>query len=108
MQDVEVNKGRESSEPSLLYKKNIPLEEIAIVEVQEVPQRKEIPKNKTVKPRITGIVTQGEVEDVPKTHVEIGITEIGKLDITDFEKTLLESRRRGAERMNSVRKVFRF
>ena len=91
--------------------------DIGRIVIEEIPAEKDetlkhdvLPKD--VKSKRTDVtVTRHEVEEFPRTFVEEDVIKVGKLDVTDVEKTLVESGRVGekvaayTERLKGARKV---
>ena len=98
------------------YPKDLDVGRIVIEEIPE--EREETPTDERVRqqgrPKSTEItVTQREVKEYPKSYVSEGVIKVGKLDVTDVEKdviegTKLEQRIKTLEdRVDGTRKVIK-
>ena len=71
--------------------------DIGRIVIEEIPVEKDeslkheiLPKD--LKSKSTDVtVTRHEVEEYPRTHVKEDVIKVGKLDVTDVEKTLVDS-----------------
>ena len=97
------------------YPKDLDIRRIVIEEIpaeRDETLKSQVTPKEAVKPRSTDVtITRHEVEEFPKTLVKEDVIKVGKLDVTDVEKTLVESRRVGErvstyrERLEGARKV---
>ena len=91
----DISKTEETEKPR--YPKERDIGRIVIEEMPE--EKKEIPKEKLVrkedvKPKTTQLtVTRHHVEDDTSRHVKEDVVKVGKLDVTELDKTPKESRR---------------
>ncbi len=78
------------------YPKDIHVGRIVIEEVPEEKEevtKREVVKRDEVKPKRDDMETRYEVQKVPRKQVQDDVVKVGRLDITDYEKTAREPER---------------
>lgn len=74
--------------------------DIGRIVIEEIPEEQEerskrvVSRKEEIEPRSTEVtVTRRDVEEVPRRESREDVIKVGKLDVTDLEKTPMESRR---------------
>ena len=87
--------------------------EIGRIVIEETPEEKEeilkhaVVKRDQVKPRRENMKTPYEAEKFPEEQVKKEVIKVGKLDVTDYEKTQKDSETTYIERLRKDQKVSR-
>jgi hypothetical protein len=78
------------------YPKDIDVGRIVIEELPEEKEqltKRDVVKRDEVKPKRDDMETRYEVQKVPRKQVQEEVVKVGRLDITDYEKTYREPER---------------
>ena len=123
--DTEISQQRVTAEKVTVSREDIPLMEetekprypkdldIGRIVIEETPEEKlevlkrDVVKRDEVKPRREDMKSPYEAEKFPGEQVKKEVIKVGKLDVTDYEKTQKDSERTYIERLRNDQKVSR-